>query len=174
MNSSLFNLLTESTYHQLELRLKSKGVYNEDIFHDTFIEVYDSTKNGRITNRTAVMSRLFSELYRENIKRHNYSSMKHILYEAEILEFIVSANADRQEEELAGEDKINYADAYRKVKKILSIHPKKEASLFLLYYSKGVSIEKMSAYAGVKPAVLYGKLKAIKQEIINQVKLQSS
>jgi hypothetical protein len=63
--------------------------------------------------------------------------------------------------------------AHKEVRRILSSYPKEESSLFLLYFSTpGMTILKMSIYAGMKPDELYRDLKAIRNDILNQVKLK--
>lgn len=173
MNFDFFHFWVKTAYPRLKRRLKQKSNYNEDAFHDSFIDAYQYIKNGHIVDNESMTDDLFHSLYEENIKKYTFVSMKYAAYETDILEFIINENANKTGYETSGENEINYRAAFKHVKQILSTYPEEETSLFLLYFNNpGMTIPKISIYTGIKADLLYRKLKAIKNNILNQVKLK--
>jgi hypothetical protein len=172
-NFDFFDFWAKASYHLLSRRLKSQITYNEDAFHDSLIDVYQYIKNGHVIDNESMADGLLYAFYRENTKKHLSVSMRYTTYETDILEFIVNENANKPGYGTDEGDEVDYTAAYKEVKRILSHYPKEESSLFLLYYNTpDMTIRKLSIYTGVKPNDLYGRLKAIKNDILNQVKLK--
>ncbi|MDR1340682.1 MAG: hypothetical protein LBK58_11620 [Prevotellaceae bacterium] len=172
-NFDFFSFWVKTAYHRLGRRLKSQSAYGEDAFHDSFIDVYLYIRNGHAVDNESMADDLFHAFYRENTKKYLSVSMRYAAYKTDILEFIVNENANRSGYSTGDGDEVDYRAACKEVKQILSCYPKEESSLFLLYFNTpDMTVRKMSIYSGKKPDELYRKLKAIKNDILNQVKLK--
>lgn len=160
-NEVTFSFWVSCNYKKIVAVLKNRNVFNEDVFHNSFIELYDNTINDANTS-LETYGPLFFKIYKRLSLSAFFESKKYIHFDSEVLDLIASSFIE--EEPAETKEPVNPA---RIVNYLQSNFSKSESNLFLMYaLNDSLSVKKLSLYTGESVSVINRRIKNIKKSIV--------
>lgn len=163
----LYELWVSINYERNYRMLKARSIFNEDVFHDAVLAVYDAL----IAEENYSLSdcdRSFKEAYRRLSSKANSRNFQYAYYEdSNLFELAVTQSTDDNSEFV----KRYPADTSKKIEMCIQRDLSKEDStLFMMSVNyPNLSFEDIGKYFGIPKGTIYNKMNRIKNGIINSM-----
>lgn len=154
-----------SNYEGLKNEIKHSYFLDEDVLHDVLLNICE---NISLSDFNIVDAKCFViDKYKKSYSQKLSNDKKYLNCEDDKIDAI-SFHKNKPVSSRENYDQIS-KNIIKKVKDFLSMD---DFNLFSLYITNdSLSIKQMSAYTGIPSSTLYGRLKNIKQTIINHLKV---
>ncbi|MCC8154599.1 MAG: hypothetical protein LIP01_10520 [Tannerellaceae bacterium] len=163
-NKVIYHFWIDVCYRKLADSLKANNLYNEDVFHDTLLEIYSNLPE-QVEISVSKCTSLFVQLYRKKFLQNISKESRYVKFETPILELIVSGSSP-EEEENNGEAEADILPHLKKVaNRVLSPDEYRLFNTYVAYPT--VSIRKLSLYIGIPCSILTKQISKIKETIRN-------
>lgn len=157
-DKAVFDFWIELNYDVIKQVLKDSNTLNMDALHDSIIETYIEVSSNNISDIEAI-GRIFNRNYKIISRRIVNMHFKYILFEDDILEFIINQNyiIDESFKRISTDNIIQIA------KRVLT---NDEYKLLTLYaWSSDMTYENIGLYEGVSASTIHRKITNIREKV---------